>query len=82
MEQRRHTKVIQRFLTEKSCLKLVFSTLWQASARWQGVGMSVFVLQQIALLPKEPGLNQIQELPTDAQVVSLTPSSLQELSGT
>ena len=33
VEERRRTRVIPRFFTEKSCLKLVFSTLWQASAR-------------------------------------------------
>ena len=47
---------IPRFFTEKSCLKLVFSTLWQASSRCQGVRMSEFELQQIALLRKELGL--------------------------
>ena len=67
LEQRRRTKVIPRFFTEKSCLKLVFATLWQASQRWQGVRMSEFELQ-IALLRKELGLDQIQELPTDAHV--------------
>ena len=53
VEQRRRTKVIPRFFTEKSCLKLVFSALWQASERWQGVRMSDFELQQIRLLRKE-----------------------------
>ena len=53
LEQRRRTKVIPRFFTEKSCLKLAFSTLWQASLRWKGVRMSEFELQQLALLRKE-----------------------------
>ena len=39
-EQRRRTKTIPRFFSEKSCLKLVFATLWQASERWQNVRMS------------------------------------------
>jgi transposase-like protein len=56
LEQRRRTKVIPRFFTEKSCLKLVFSALWQASTRWRGVRMGEFQLQQIALLRKELGL--------------------------
>lgn len=68
VEERRRTKVIPRFFTEKSCLKLVFSTLWRASARWQGVRMSEFELQQIALLRKELGLDQMQELSTDVHV--------------
>ena len=61
LEQRRRTKVIPRFFTEKSCLKLVFSTLWQASSRWRGVRMSEFELQQIALLRKELGLVESDE---------------------
>lgn len=56
VEERRRTRAIPRFFTEKSCLKLVFSTLSQASSHWQGVRMSEFELQQIALLRKELGL--------------------------
>lgn len=40
VEQKRRTKIIPRFFNEKSCLKLVFATLWQASERWQNVRMS------------------------------------------
>jgi transposase-like protein len=39
-EQKRRTKVIPRFFTEKSCLKLVFATLIRASARWNKVPMT------------------------------------------
>jgi transposase-like protein len=42
VEQKRRTKIIPGFWTEKSCLKLVFATLWQASQRWRGVRMSEF----------------------------------------
>lgn len=45
LEQKRRTKVIPRFFTEKSCLKLVFATLWQASQRWHGVRMGELELQ-------------------------------------
>jgi putative transposase len=68
VEERRRTRVIPRFFTEKSCLKLVFSTLWQASARWQGVRMSAFELQQIALLRKELGLTESGEARGKTQV--------------
>ena len=37
VEQRRRTKTIPRFWNERSCLKLVFATLWHASERWQRV---------------------------------------------
>ena len=33
-EERRRSKVIPKFRTEKECLKLVFATLWRASERW------------------------------------------------
>lgn len=59
LEERRRTKVIPRFFSEKSCLKLVFATLWQASQRWQGVCMSEFERQQLALLRQELGLPSI-----------------------
>lgn len=56
VEQKRRTKIIPRFWTEKSCLKLVFATLWQASQRWQGVRMSEFEQQQLLQLRRELGL--------------------------
>ena len=56
LEERRRTKVIPRFFTEKSCIKLVFATLWRASQRWQGVKMSEFERQQLRLLRRELGL--------------------------
>jgi transposase-like protein len=56
VEERRRTKVIPRFFTEKSCIKLVFATLWRASQRWQGVKMSEFERQQLKLLRRELGL--------------------------
>lgn len=40
LEQRRRTNTIPRFFDERSCLKLVFATLWQASERWQNVRLS------------------------------------------
>jgi transposase-like protein len=57
LEERRRTKVIPRFFTEKSCIKLVFATLWRASQRWQGVKMSEFERQQLKLLRRELGLS-------------------------
>jgi len=68
VEQRRRTKVIPRFFTEKSCLKLVFSSLWQASTRWRGVRMSEFELQQISLLRKELELVESDEAKRSAHI--------------
>jgi putative transposase len=52
-EQKRRTKVIPRFMTERSCLKPVFATLWQVSKRWHGVRMSEFEQQQFIRLRAE-----------------------------
>ena len=56
VEERRRTKVIPHFSTEKSCLKLVFATLWRASQRWQGVRMSDVEVQQLKALRQQLGL--------------------------
>jgi len=56
LEQRRRTKVIPRFFSERSCLKLVFATLWRASQCWQNVKMSEFERQQLKLLRRELGI--------------------------
>ncbi len=56
-EQRRRTKTIPRFLDERSCLKLVFATLWQASERWQRVRMTDLELAMLRRLRQELGLD-------------------------
>jgi len=56
VEQKRRTKVIPGFMTEQSCLKLVFATLWQVSQRWHGVRMTEFEQQQLLSLRSELGL--------------------------
>jgi transposase-like protein len=56
LEERRRTRTIPRFFSEKSCLKLAFATLWRASQRWQGVRMSGIERQQLRLLRRELGL--------------------------
>lgn len=43
-EQRRRTKVIPRFLNEKSCLKLVYASLIRVSERWRRVSMNDYDL--------------------------------------
>jgi len=55
-ESRRRTKVIPHFFTEKACLKLVFSSLWQASQRWRRVKMTDLERQQLTRLRRELGL--------------------------
>jgi putative transposase len=55
LEERRRTRTIPRFFSEKSCLKLVFATLWRASQRWQSVKMTEIERQQLKLLRRELG---------------------------
>ena len=55
-EQRRRTKTIPRFWDEKSCLKLSFATLMQASERWQNVGMGEIEVAMLKQLRRELGL--------------------------
>jgi len=55
VEERRRTKVIPRFLDERSCLKLVFGTLIRAAQRWTRVRMTEMQLAQIEQLRRELG---------------------------
>ena len=52
VEQKRRTKIIPRFLYEKSCLKLVYATLIRVSERWQKVSMSEYDLSLLRNLRK------------------------------
>jgi transposase-like protein len=68
LEQRRRTKTIPRFFDERSCLKLVFATLWQASERWQNVKMSEIECKQLDHLRR--GLKLLEDEPlTEAEPV-------------
>jgi transposase-like protein len=51
-EQKRRTKVILRFLDEKSCLKLVYSTLIRVSEKWRQISMNEFELVLLKKLRK------------------------------
>jgi len=61
-EERRRTKVIPGFLTEKSALKLVFSTLIRASRRWQRVTFTPVEINFLDNLRKELGISDEQDL--------------------
>ena len=53
VEERRRTKTLPRFFTERSCLKLVRATLIRAGARWQRVRVTPLECQQLNLLFEE-----------------------------
>jgi putative transposase len=55
-EERRRSKVIPRFFSEKSCLKLAFAVLRRASERWARVRFSSKELEQLDTLRASLGL--------------------------
>jgi putative transposase len=55
-EERRRTKILPRFWSEHSGLKLVFAVLWRASARWQRVRITSLERKQLELLRHRLGL--------------------------
>ena len=57
-EERRRTKVIPCFLTEKSALKLVFSLLIRAAKRWRKVSFTKTELNCLDRIREELGINE------------------------
>ncbi|GIW50965.1 MAG: IS256 family transposase [Gemmatimonadales bacterium] len=55
-EERRRTKTLPRFFTEKSCLKLVHATLIRAARRWQRIRFSALEYEQLRLLFEQRGI--------------------------
>jgi putative transposase len=55
-EERRRTKVLPRFWSEHSGLKLMFAVLWRASARWPRVRITSLERKQLDLLRAHLGL--------------------------
>ncbi len=53
VEERRRTKVIPHFFTERSCLKLAFAALDRASRRWQRVTITELEQRQLEMLRKD-----------------------------
>lgn len=63
LEERRRTKTLPRFFDEKSCLKLVFSTLIRAANRWRRITITELQAAQLQRLRQE--LGQPFPLPQD-----------------
>jgi putative transposase len=61
VEQKRRTKIIPRFLDEKSCLKLVYATLIRVSERWHKVKMSQLDLTLLKNIRKLYGWSDGQD---------------------
>ncbi|GFP19488.1 hypothetical protein HKBW3S03_00993 [Candidatus Hakubella thermalkaliphila] len=58
VQEKRRTKVIPGFWTERSCLKLVFSALIRARRRWRRVPMGELELKRIDALRREVELDE------------------------
>lgn len=56
-EERRRSKVIPRFRSERSAMKLVFATLIRCSARWSHVSITDIERHQLQLLRTELGID-------------------------
>ncbi len=50
VEERRRTKTLPRFFTEKSCIKLVFATLIRAADRWNAIPFTQTEFTQLKAL--------------------------------
>ena len=61
VEERRRTKTLPRFFTEKSCLKLVYATLMRAGAHWQRIMITRLEHQQLEVLRRTLGLTPAAE---------------------
>ncbi|MDI6788934.1 MAG: IS256 family transposase [Planctomycetota bacterium] len=64
-EEKRRTKIIPRFKTEKSCLKLVFAVLIRVSQNWNGLKMTPQVISELAQIRRTIG---IEDTVSDGEV--------------
>jgi len=62
VEERRRSKTLPRFFTEKSCVKLVFATLIRAAERWQRIAITRLEHEQLKTLYHACGLTPAQPL--------------------
>jgi transposase-like protein len=60
-EQKRRTKVIPRFFSEKSCMKLVFGTMIRISDKWREISMSQYDLTLLRNLRTLIGWNKSKD---------------------
>lgn len=60
-EQKRRTKVIPRFFSEKSCMKLVFGTMIRISDKWREISMSEYDLTLLRNLRTLIGWNKSKD---------------------
>jgi putative transposase len=71
LEERRRTKVIPRFFSERSCLKLAFAALWRASAHWRKVKMTDLEIRRLRQLRHELNLPDYEPTHSEGQTRSI-----------
>jgi putative transposase len=62
VEDRRCSKTLPRFFTERSRVKLVFATLIRAAQRWQRIAITPLEQAQLQQLYQERGLTPAQPI--------------------
>lgn len=62
VEERRRTKTLPRFFTEKSCLRLVYATLIRAATRWQRIAITRLERQKLDVLRRALGFAPTAEM--------------------
>lgn len=70
-ESRRRTKVIPRFPTERSGLKLIFAVLIRASAKWQGLRMTPTVKNELEVIRQEIETRKLTDTAGQRQAVTV-----------
>ncbi len=68
-EGRRRTKVIPRFPSEESCLRLVYASLITASKGWRGVKMTPDIWWELETLRQQAFGSQKQEIQKELAAV-------------
>lgn len=61
LEQKRRTKIIPRFMDEKSCLKLIYATLIRVSQKWRRISMNNLDLALLKNLRKLYGFDDTND---------------------
>ncbi len=62
VEERRRSKTLPRFFTEKSCIKLVYATLIRAGQTWQRIRITATELQQLQLVYQERKMEPVADI--------------------
>jgi transposase-like protein len=60
-ENKRRTKVIPHFFTDKAALKLTYAVLLAVANKWRGVRMDVFTARQVEEFRKKTLIDSVEK---------------------